>query len=340
MNSALLQLGWKPFFRKQVSAEEGCKCQPVRVMSVHRGMVSVVGDGLDTSISSSVPAPKGPEDRPTVGDWLLIDTDSRKLARILDRTSLFKRPAPSDDRRLQLIAANVDTLFIVTSCNQDFNVARIERYLVLAREVGVRPVVVVTKADLSPVPKRFLQAVCALQPRLQVELVNGRDPESVAGLAAHCGIGETVALVGSSGVGKSTLVNTLKGSDSILTQSVRESDGKGLHTTTVREMHRLGSGLEGGGWLVDTPGMRELQMSEVTAGVAEVFDDIAALTFECRFTNCTHAAEPGCAIRAAIEQKTLEPVRLQRWRKLTDEDVVNTGNAAIRRARSSKVHKR
>ena len=158
MNSALLQLGWKPFFREQVSAEEGRTCQPVRVMAVHRGMVSVVGDGLDASISSSVPAPKGPEDRPTVGDWLLIDGESRNLVRILDRTSLFKRPAPSDDRRIQLIAANVDTLFVVTSCNQDFNVARIERYLVLAREVGVRPVIVLTKADLSPGPGRFAPA--------------------------------------------------------------------------------------------------------------------------------------------------------------------------------------
>lgn len=340
MNSVLFQLGWKPFFRKQVSAEEGRKCQPVRVMAVHRGMVSVVGNGLEASISSSVPAPKGPEDRPTVGDWLLIDGESRNLVRILDRTSLFKRPAPSDDRRIQLIAANVDTLFVVTSCNQDFNVARIERYLVLAREVGVRPVIVLTKADLSPGPGRFLEAARALQPQLQVELVNGQNPNSAAGLLAYCGIGETVALVGSSGVGKSTLINTLKGSNSILTQAVREGDGKGLHTTTVREMHRLGSGPEGGGWLVDTPGMRELQMSEVTSGVADLFDDIVEMTLECRFSNCTHAEEPGCAIRAAIEQKTLEPARLQRWRKLTSEDVVNTKNAAVRRVRQGNGRRR
>lgn len=340
MNSALLQLGWKPFFRKQVSAEEGRKCQPARVIAVHRGMVSVVGDGLEASISSGVPAQKGPEDRPTVGDWLLIDGESRNLMRILDRTSLFKRPAPSDDGRIQLIAANVDTLFIVTSCDQDFNVARIERYLVLAREVGVRPVIVLTKADLSPVPRRFLEAARALQPRLQVELINGRDPNSAAGLVAYCDVGQTVALVGSSGVGKSTLVNTLKGSNSILTQAVREGDGKGLHTTTVREMHRLGSGPEGGGWLVDTPGMRELQMSEVTSGVADLFDDIVAMTLECRFRNCTHAGEPGCAIRVAIEQKTLEPARLQRWRKLTSEDVVNTQYAAVRRLRHGNARKR
>lgn len=340
INSTLLQLGWKPFFREQVALEDDRRLQPVRVMSVHRGMVTVVGDGLEASISSSLPEPKGPEDRPTVGDWLLIDRHSRKLVRILDRTSLFKRPAPGDDRRLQLIAANVDTLFVVTSCDEDFNVARIERYLVLSREVRVRPVVVLTKADLSPAPMRFVEAACALQPQLKVELINGRDPKSVAGLAAYCGVGETVALVGSSGVGKSTLVNTLTGSDSILTQAVRESDGKGLHTTTVREMHRLGSGPEGGGWLVDTPGMRELQMFEVTAGVAEVFDDIIEKTLECRFTNCTHVEEPGCAIQVAISQKTLEPARLQRWRKLTNEDVVNKGGSAIRRVRSGKASRR
>jgi ribosome biogenesis GTPase / thiamine phosphate phosphatase len=156
----------------------------------------------------------------------------------------------------------------------------------------------------------------------------------VASLAAYCEAGQTVALVGSSGVGKSTLVNTLTGSNSIETQAVREGDGKGLHTTTVREMHRLGFGPEGGGWLVDTPGMRELQMSEVTSGVAEVFDDILAISLECRFTNCTHADEPGCAIRAALTQGVLAPARLARWRKLTTEDVVNTRDALLRRKRS------
>ncbi len=335
--SILAQLGWTPFFGEQVSAHESHTCQPARVMSVHRGRVTVRGEGVDESISSSLSAQEGAEDRPTVGDWLLIDRRTRSLVRILDRTSLFKRPAPGDDRRVQLIAANVDTLFVVTSCDQDFNVARIERYLVLTREVGVRPVVVLTKADLSPAPERLVDAVRTLQSGLRVELVDARDPASAARLGDYCGLGQTVALVGSSGVGKSTLVNTLRGSDGIVTQAVREDDGKGRHTTTVREMHRLGGGAEGGGWLVDTPGMRELQMSEVASGVTEVFDDVTAVTLECRFANCTHADEPGCAIHAAVAKGELDPARVERWRKLTQEDAVNSAAAAVRRGRPVKA---
>ena len=333
----LAQLGWRSFFNEQVSAEQSHNCQPVRVMSVHRGRVTVSGGGVEDSIASSLPARGGAEDRPTVGDWLLIDRNTRSLVRILDRTSLFKRPAPGDERRVQLIAANVDTLFIVTSCDQDFNVARLERYLVLAREVGVRPVVVLTKADLSPTPEGLVDAASALQSGLRVELVDGRDPTSAARLAGYCGLGETVALVGSSGVGKSTLVNTLTGSDRIATQAVREDDGKGRHTTTVREMHRLAGGADGGGWLVDTPGMRELQMSEVASGVTEVFEDVTAVTLECRFANCTHVDEPGCAIHAAVAEGDLDPARVERWRKLAQEDAVNSSAVAVRRSRRGKA---
>ena len=333
----LAQLGWRSFFNEQVSAEQSHSCQPVRVMSVHRGRVTVSGVGVEDSIASSLPARGGAEDRPTVGDWLLIDRNTRNLVRILDRTSLFKRPAPGDERRVQLIAANVDTLFIVTSCDQDFNVARLERYLVLAREVGVRPVVVLTKADLSPTPEVLVDAASALQSGLRVELVDGRNPTSAARLAGYCGLGETVALVGSSGVGKSTLVNTLTGSDRIATQAVREDDGKGRHTTTVREMHRLAGGADGGGWLVDTPGMRELQMSEVSSGVTEVFEDVTAVTLECRFANCTHVDEPGCAIHAAVAEGDLDPARVDRWRKLAQEDAVNSSAVGVRRSRRGKA---
>lgn len=340
--ATLADLGWTPFFSDQLSADEQQLYWPVRVMAVHRGMIAVAGDAFEGLISSRLPNPpggpeaRGEEDRPTVGDWLLIEREDPEPVRILDRANLFKRPAPGDDRRTQLIAANVDTLFIVTSCNQDFNVPRLERYLVLAREVGVRPVIVLTKIDLAERIEDYRDPAQALQPGLEVELVNARDAASVAKLAARCGRGETVALLGSSGVGKSTLVNTLRGSDTIATQAVRDNDGKGRHTTTVREMHRL----EGGGWLMDTPGMREFKIAEADTGIAEVFDDIVALALQCRFTNCTHEAEPGCAIRPAITRGDLDAARLERWRKLAAEDIVNTGTIAERRTRARKSGKR
>lgn len=328
----LPDLGWTAFFAGQVTADEAAHLQPVRVMAVHRGEVVVAGEGLWRQISSRLPVADGEEDRATVGDWLLIDPETLEPRRLLARANLFKRRAPGDDRRLQLIAANVDTLFVVTSCNQDFSVARLERYLVLAGEVGVRPVVVLTKIDLTDRLDDYRAAAQGLRPGLQVEAVNARDPASVARLAACCPAGETVALLGSSGVGKSTLVNTLRGSDSIATQAVREADGKGRHTTTVREMHRLAQG----GWLMDTPGMREFQLSEAATGIAEVFDDIAALALDCRFTNCTHGAEPGCAIQAALAQGDVGADRLERWRKLSAEENENTGAMTARRTRASR----
>ena len=242
----LEDLGWRPFFVDQITPDERNTSRPVRVMAVHRGKLAVAGEALECQIASHLASSRGEEDRPTVGDWLLIDRDSLEPQRILDRASLFKRRAAGGDHRLQLIAANVDTVLIVASCNQDFNIPRLERYLVLAREVGVTPVIVLTKIDLTDRPDTFAAQARALQPGLRVECVNARDRASVAQLAALCGRGETVALLGSSGVGKSTMVNTLRGSDLIATQAVRDHDGKGRHTTTVREMHRL----EGGGWLM------------------------------------------------------------------------------------------
>lgn len=329
----LIELGWRPFFSDQVTADERLTCRPARVMSVHRGMVSIRDAGEDRMISTISSLPRGPEDRPTVGDWLLVDREVGSLERILNRENLFKRPAPGDSRRIKLVAANVDTLFIVTSCNQDFNIARLERYLVLAREVGVHPLVVLTKADLADDTDQFLEAARLLEPGLEVEIIDARDPASVGNLTLRCKGAQTVALVGSSGVGKSTLINTMRGSDSIPTGEIRETDGKGRHTTVVREMHRLGTDMEGG-WLIDTPGMREFQLSDATAGLAEVFDDIAELVLKCRFTNCAHEAEPGCAIRPAFADGTLERDRYDRWRKLAIEEASNSGNPGGRRPRS------
>lgn len=324
---ALEELGWSAFFSEQVSAEEALQCLPVRVMAVHRGKIDVTGAGSQHSIASYIPDARPSDDHPTVGDWLLIAEVTLQPIRVLRRLNLFKRRAPANARKEQMIAANVDTLFIVASCNQDFSVARLERYLVLAREVGVNPVVVLTKTDLTDTPDAFAAAARAIEPGLRVETVNGRDPASVSCLATWCGKGETVALLGSSGVGKSTLVNTLRGSDGIATQAIRAADGTGRHTTTVREMHRL----DKGGWLLDTPGMRELQLPDAATGISEVFDDILLVAQGCRFSDCAHGGEPGCAVRAAISGGTVTSERVGRWRQLVAEDGVDAAHLTKRR---------
>ncbi len=323
-NQTLDDLGWRTWFSEQVTDEEARRCHPVRVMAVHRGKIAVAGAGGERLITPYIPGAQPSDDHPTVGDWLLVDDDTP--VRVLRRINLFKRRAPGDPRKDQMIAANVDTLFIVASCNQDFSVARLERYLVLAREVGVTPVVVLTKTDLTDTPETFAAAARALRPGLSVEAVNGRDPASVARLAQRCGRGETVALLGSSGVGKSTLVNTLRGSDSIATQTIRAGDDTGRHTTTVREMHRLA----GGGWLLDTPGMRELELTDAAAGISEVFDDFVLASQNCRFSDCAHGVEPGCAVRAGIAEGALTSLRFDRWRSLAAENSANSGRVEKR----------
>jgi ribosome biogenesis GTPase len=328
-DEALEDLGWRTFFGQQMSGEEAQRCRPARVMAVHRGKIAVSGAGWQGMITPYIAGAGPADDHPTVGDWLLIDGVTLQPVRVLNRMNLFKRRAPGVRRKEQMLAANVDTLFIVASCNQDFSVARLERYLVLAREVGVHPVVVLTKIDLTDAPNDFAALARAIDPGLLVETVNGRDPASITSLALWCRKGQTVALLGSSGVGKSTLVNTLRGSGSIDTQAIRAGDATGRHTTTVREMHRLNSG----GWLLDTPGMRELQLLDSASGIAEVFDDFALVAHDCRFSDCVHEVEPGCAVRAAMATGTLTPERFDRWRKLAAESSVNAAQFTKRRSR-------
>lgn len=323
----LADLGWTAHFATQFDPGDAAESLPARVMAVHRDRLVLAGVDLDVAIPPFVPGDGDADGAATVGDWLLLDAATRRPRRVLSRRSLFKRRAAGTGRQVQLIAANVDTLLVVTSCNQDFNVARLERYLALARDADVTPVVVLTKADLSDAVEDFAATARKLQRGLLVESVDARDPASTACLSAWCGRGQTVAFVGSSGVGKSTLVNTLSGGH-IATQAIRADDDKGRHTTTARQLHRLREG----GWLLDTPGMRELQLTDVASGIDDLFSDVADLASACRFGDCRHDSEPGCAVKAAIADGRLDAGRVARWRKLRSEDARNSATLAERRA--------
>lgn len=325
----LADFGWSPFFETQLDPENQTETIAVRVMAVHRGGLEVAAPNVDRQIRPLRAAPGDEEATATVGDWLLLDGKTFRPRHLLRRKSLFKRRAAGTGRQIQLIAANVDTLFIVSSCNQDFNAARLERYLALAREADVTPVVVLTKADLTDAPEEFVRRAAKLLPGLLVEVVDAREFDSVSCLTPWCSRGETVALVGSSGVGKSTLVNTLTGTDHVATQSIREDDAKGRHTTSARALHPLPTG----GWILDTPGMRELQLTDVKSGLEDVFSDIVAFAAACRFADCRHEDEPGCAVLAAIDTGALDAERLRRWQKLAAEEARNTESLAERRAR-------
>ncbi|MAW08416.1 MAG: ribosome small subunit-dependent GTPase A [Halobacteriovoraceae bacterium] len=257
-----------------------------------------------------------------VGDWVLVDPQSCQIVRLLNRHSLLQRQTVGA-RQLQLIAANVDTVFIVTSCNDDFNPARLERYLAMTNEAGTGAVIVLTKADQTPDVAKFQREAAALQRGLPVVSINGKSQEAIAALAPWCGVGQTVALIGSSGVGKSTLLNTLaqkSEKEAQATGSIREDDAKGRHTTTSRSLHTI----EGGAWVIDTPGMRTLHVSDLSTGLDALFAEITELAPDCRFRDCTHQHEPGCAVQAAVATGKLDPARLARWSKLREENEQNT----------------
>jgi ribosome biogenesis GTPase len=324
-SSTLIDQGFDAFFQQQVDPVELSSAFPARVMNVQRSGVHLLGEDIDRYYELSA---SDYQSRLTVGDWVLLHATSQRLDRRLERKSCFKRRAPGTDRSEQLIAANVDTLFVVSSCNHDFNEARLERYLAIARQSQVMVVIVLTKSDLTDDPQSYVQRAARLMPGIQVDAVNALHRQNLAGLDPWLGNGQTIALLGSSGAGKSTLTNTLLGNEKIDTQAIREDDAKGRHTTTSRSMHRLA----GGAWLLDTPGMRELQIADVKTGLDDVFAEISEFAGLCRFTDCQHENEPGCAIQRAISSGEIDATRLSRWRKLVREDAFNSASMAERRA--------
>ncbi|MDU8927743.1 ribosome small subunit-dependent GTPase A [Alisedimentitalea sp. MJ-SS2] len=327
--SLLEQLGWQNFFAQQISAEDLDQTPPARVIEVHRSGLHIRGEGIDTMLP--------PDAEVTVGDWVLYDADHPAASRVLERKSLLKRRAPGHDRAVQLIAANLDTGFIVTSCNQDFNIARLERYVALCFEAEVDPVIVLTKPDLCEVDEReaFATQAATISDRVPVVVVNALEGDVTGALAGWCKPGRTVGFLGSSGVGKSTLVNALSGTDAVATQDIREDDSKGRHTTTRRQLHLL----EGGCVVLDTPGMRELQLTDVQGGVADVFADLSELAEGCKFRDCQHESEPGCMVLAAVDRGEVDAARVARWLKLAREDAFNSATLAQRKAKGRALSK-
>ena len=289
----------------------------MRIATVHRARMTAISQQGQVRLA---PPPHSGTSDFAVGDWVLTEPGTARLIRRLDRHTLLRRRTEGG-RLPQLIAANIDTLFIVTSCNDDLNPARLERYLALANEAGTQPVVILTKADQVPDTAPYLAQVTGLQRGLDVLALNAKDPGAGALLAPWCGLGQTVALVGSSGVGKSSLLNTLTGREAQATGAIRESDAKGRHTTTSRSLHAIADGTA---WVIDTPGMRTLHISDSVAGLEHLFAEITELAPLCRFRDCTHAHEPGCAVQAGVASGALDPARVARWRKLLEENETNT----------------
>jgi ribosome biogenesis GTPase len=326
--STLAQLGWRSCFQQQIGLEQWG--YPVaRVVAQHRNRLELLSEAGELGLELHVGLPAI-----TVGDWLLL-TPEGQFDRLLERQSLFRRKAAGSKVAEQLIAANIDTLFIVTSLNEDLNLGRIERYLSLAYEAQTEPVIILSKADLCDDAESVLNKVQALDPLLMIETLNCLDEEDTQKLAPWCDIGKTIALMGSSGVGKSTLVNTLLGEKVQLTGAIREDDGKGRHITTGRSIHLMPQG----GLLLDTPGLRELQLTDCDEGVNSTFAEITSLAEHCRFANCRHDNEPGCAVQDAISQGELHARRLSSYHKLMREQEFNSATLAEKRAKDKQFGK-
>jgi ribosome biogenesis GTPase / thiamine phosphate phosphatase len=327
-------IGWKPFFQQQVPADGSAAVIVARVSAHHGSQVLLLGEDGEFSIHVQLAQSAGDI---AVGDWLVLDAKDNRAIQRLERQTLLFRQAPGGEVKPQVIAANIDTIFIVCSCNEDFNPSRIERYLALALQTGTNPVVVLTKPDLCEDAADYQRQAEQLQAGLAVLTIDARSAEQAKALITWCGPGQTVALMGSSGVGKSTLANAL-GAGELATGSIREQDGKGRHTTTARSLHLLPSG----GVLMDNPGVRELKLPECEEGITDLFEDVFQIAERCRFNNCSHEEDAGCAIKLALKSGELNERRYVSFKKLIAEQAHNARTLAERHASdraTSRFHK-
>lgn len=345
--SALRVIGWPwpgppalPAWQELMAAHP--QARPARVIEQHRSGY-VVADAPDVSLKAESPPewqrPPGfrkrnsaAHERAAVGDWVLME--GKRIVALLPRRTAIKRAAAGEHYQQQVIGANIDAVFIVCGLDADFNPRRIERYRLLVGSGGAEPVVVLTKADTgADVPGAVAALVELAAQHVAVRAVNAKDPQSVSALAPWLGAGKTVVLVGSSGAGKSTLTNTLLGEQRMRTGEVRDNDSRGRHTTTYRSLMTLPSGA----CVIDTPGMRELKPTGEEALADGGFADIEALAAQCRFRDCSHGAEPGCAVRAAIEAGELDPARVANYFKLRDEVAGAADKLATRLAQKAET---
>ena len=313
--------GWSDSLRDEFAPQAALGYAPGRVIVQHRGLYVVVTDDgeLRARLSGrlAVEAPEG--GYPAVGDWVALavrpEEGAATLHAVMPRRTAFVRKAVDTVQGVQVLAANIDVVFVVASMNADLKGRRLERYLAAAFESGARPVVVLTKADLAGEPEVALAVALGVSAGAPVVAVSAMTGAGMEDLKANLKPGETCVLVGSSGVGKSTLVNVLAGEDRMSTGAIRQDDARGRHTTSHRELVLL----PGGALILDTPGLRELALLDEGEGVSAAFDDVEALVGACRFGDCGHTNEPGCAVRAALEVGELDPARWRNFQKLRRE---------------------
>jgi ribosome biogenesis GTPase len=318
----LEDLGWTPRFADAFAPHQAAGLEPARVSLEHTHIYRVIapsGERLARVSGKLRHEASRRADFPAVGDWVAIEPAAAgaeaRIRAVLPRATHFSRRAAGNPTEEQVLAANVDVVFLVSGLDHDFNPRRIERYLVTAWESGATPVIVLNKADLVADPQAYAAQVHAIAPGVAVMIVSAKVLDSLDALRGELTLGRTAALLGSSGVGKSSIANALIGDEILRTHEVRDWDSRGRHTTTGRQLIPL----PGGGILIDTPGMRELQLWDATDPPVEAFSDIAALADSCRFRDCRHATEPGCAVIAAAANGTLDPARLGSFRKLQQE---------------------
>jgi ribosome biogenesis GTPase len=318
----LESLGWSSSFEEAFGPFVGDGLLPARVAAAHTHVYRVYaagGEWLAEVAGRLRHEAKGPQDFPAVGDWVALDPPSgggRAIVHaVLPRRTRFSRKVAGSPTEEQVLAANVDTVFLIGGLDGDFKPRRLERALVLAWESGASPVILLSKADLCPGVEERRREAEAVAPGVPVHVVSAPRGEGMGAVRSYLDEGRTVAFLGSSGVGKTTLINRLLGEERFGTAPVRAHDDRGRHTTTHRELIPL----PGGGLAIDTPGLREIQLWSGDEGLDRAFDDVQSLALACRFSDCAHEHEPGCSVLQAAADGRLPAARLESYRKLRKE---------------------